>query len=63
MKLRNRKKREAINRTIARTKLALRRMEREDAGPPASESTYWRPKGERAQEDAPWLEDGWSGKR
>lgn len=52
-----------MNRLIARTKMMLRRMEERDADPPASESFYWRPKGERRQEDAPWLDDGWSGKR
>lgn len=28
--------------------------------PPASESIYWRPKGEKPSEDAEWLKDGWS---
>jgi hypothetical protein len=51
----------ATDRLIARTKLRLRKLEASD--PPASNSIYWRPKGAQPQEDAPWLEDGWSGKR
>jgi hypothetical protein len=50
---------EATNRLIARTRLRLRKMEEADE-PPASNSQYWRPKGEKPQEDAPWLRDGWS---
>ena len=54
---------EAVNRGVARTKLILKRLEERVAAPPASNSFYWRPKGEKPQEDAPWLKDGWSGKR
>lgn len=54
----------ATDRIIARTKLRLKAMEERDDSPPASESMYWKPKGEKPQEDAPWLKDGGhSGKR
>jgi hypothetical protein len=53
---------QAQQRVIARTKLRLRKLEEADE-PPVSNSQYWRPKGEKPQEDAPWLKDGWSGKR
>jgi hypothetical protein len=46
-------------RLLARTQLRLRKLEEADE-PPASNSQYWRPKGEKPQEDAPWLKDGWS---
>jgi hypothetical protein len=54
---------EAQGRLIARTRLALRKIEKAEENPPASNSMYWRPKSEKPQEDAPWLTDGWSGKR
>ena len=55
-------KREARERLIVRTKLALKKLE-ESKDEPASNSQYWRPKGERRHIDAPWLKDGgWSGK-
>jgi hypothetical protein len=55
----------ALERNVARTKLILARLDRELEKPtPASESMYWRPKGEKPSEDARWLKDGgWSGKR
>jgi hypothetical protein len=38
----------------------LQRVERAKRADAASESMFWRPKGEKPQEDAPWLKDGWS---
>ena len=53
----------ARERLIVRTKLALKKLEAAK-DEPASNSQYWRPKGERQHVDAPWLKDGgWSGKR
>jgi hypothetical protein len=50
--------REAAQRALVRDQLALKRSR--EAEPPASNSFYWRPKRDHAQEDAPWLNDGWS---
>ena len=50
----------AMNRMVARTRLAMRKSEEKKAASPYAEQlTILATQGRQAQEDAPWLKNGW----